>query len=214
MTSHPSASHTLSPEYGRHAPARYQGQRTKDKRQARRSHGRRSRDTEPEFTSAFAQHGTVTLLVGAEEESLVAHESYLTRNSEFFKAAIKKEWAEGQARVIKFPEDDLETMTNYLTFTYSGTLPTSRLVEGCPIPTDAAWNSLAELYILGDLAFDKCVRHAVVCEIVRISMMRDEHGHMHFMGTAASNMLFEFTPEQSPIRRLIIHEYVSRGKKD
>jgi hypothetical protein len=45
----------------------------------------------PEFTSTFAQHGTVTLLVGLHEEPLVAHESYLTKNSEFFEAAMKKE---------------------------------------------------------------------------------------------------------------------------
>jgi hypothetical protein len=168
----------------------------------------------PEFTSAFAQHSTVTLLVGSDEEPLVAHESYLTKSSEFFKTAMKKEWAEGQARVIKCPEDDLETMTDYLTFTYTGTLPTSNLVEGCPTPTYAAWTSLAKLYILGDRVLDTRIRNAVVSEIVRISTTRDKGGHTNFMGTAVSNMPFDSTPEGSPIRRLIVDEYVCKGRND
>ena len=46
----------------------------------------------PAFKSAFAQHGTVTLLVGFDEDLLVAHKTYLTKNSEFFEAAMKKRW--------------------------------------------------------------------------------------------------------------------------
>lgn len=88
----------------------------------------------PASTSAFAQHGTVALLIGLDEEPLVAHESYLTKNSEFFRAAVKKEWAEGQTCVIKLPEDDLDTMTSYLTFAYSRDLPTSSLTKGDSTP--------------------------------------------------------------------------------
>ena len=40
---------------------------------------------------SFAQRGAVTLLVGSDEQPLIAHETYITRNSEFFKAAMKKE---------------------------------------------------------------------------------------------------------------------------
>ena len=37
----------------------------------------------------------VTLLVGPDEEEFAVHESCITRNSDFFKAAMSKEWAEG-----------------------------------------------------------------------------------------------------------------------
>lgn len=37
----------------------------------------------------------VTLLVGPDEEKFVVHESRITRNSEFSKSAMKKEWIEG-----------------------------------------------------------------------------------------------------------------------
>ncbi|KAM0710193.1 hypothetical protein Q7P35_002555 [Cladosporium inversicolor] len=168
----------------------------------------------PALASVFTQHGTVTLLVRPNEEPLVAHERCLTKNSEFFQAALKKEWAEGQTRLIMIPEDDLATMTDYLTFTYSHELPTSKLVDKCPPLTDDDWTSLAKLCILGERALDTCIRNAVVVEIARMSTTLDVEGHMNFMGTAASNMLFDGTPEGSPIRRLIIDEYVFSGKKN
>lgn len=167
----------------------------------------------PSFASAFAQQGTVTLFVGADEDSLVAHESYLTKNSEFFEAAMKKEWAEGQTRVIRLPEDDLETMTDYLTFSYSGILPTSNVIEEGRDLANNDWQSLAKLYVLGERILDKCVRNAVVSEILRISETTDEQGLSEFMPAAASNMIFDGTPEPSPIRRMAIDKHVFNGQE-
>ena len=167
----------------------------------------------PAFTSAFAQHGTVTLLIGSEEQPLVAHESYLTKNSEFFEAAMKKEWAEGQTRVIKLPEDDVETMSNYLTFAYSRDLPTSKVAKGASRATVDDWKSLTRLYVLGERTLDKCIRNAVVREIERLSTTPDEKGDTGFMPAAASNMLFDGTPEGSPIRQMIIDKHVFHGQK-
>jgi hypothetical protein len=166
----------------------------------------------PASTSAFAQNGTVTLLVGLKEEPLVAHENYLTKNSDFFKTAMKKEWAEGQTRVIKLPEDDPDTVTDYLTFVYSRDLPTSTLIKSYPSPSDREWKSLAKLYVLGERVLDKCIRNAVVAEVSRFSTP-DENSKWGYMPTAASNIFFEGTPEGAPIRRMIVDKHVSSGYK-
>lgn len=165
------------------------------------------------FTSAFAQQGTVTLLVGLDEAPLVVHESYLTKNSEFFQAAMKKEWVEGQTRVIKLPEDHLATMTDYLTFTYSSDLPTSTSIKSGPAqaPTVSDWISLAKLYVLGERMLDKCIRNAIVSELLRISELPDKNGLTSFMPVAASNILFNGTPEWHPIRQMVVDKYVARG---
>jgi hypothetical protein len=42
----------------------------------------------------------VTLLVGPGEHKFVVHESCITRSSDFFKAAMKKEWTEGARLVL------------------------------------------------------------------------------------------------------------------
>lgn len=78
----------------------------------------------------------MTLVVGEEpwKYELLVHASRVSANSEFFKAALKREWLEGQARTINMPTDDWRTMTDYLNFTYSGKLPTTyfkETVEGC-----------------------------------------------------------------------------------
>jgi hypothetical protein len=162
--------------------------------------------------SAFAQQGTVTLLVGLHEEPLVAHESYLTKNSEFFQAAMKKEWVEGQTRIIKLPEDNSETVTNYLAFTYSRGLPTSKVIKSYPPPTESEWKSLAKMYVFGERVLDKCVRNAIVAEVSRL-VTPDENGDRRFMPTAASNIFFDGTPEGSPVRQWIIDKHVSNGHK-
>jgi len=168
----------------------------------------------PAFTSAFAQHGAVMLLVGLDEVQLVAHVSYLTKNSEFFQAAMKREWAEGQTNIIKLPKDDPKTMTDYLTFTYSRDLPTSKRVEGCPNLTEDDWNSVAKLYVFGERVLDTCIRNTIVSEIVRVATMPDAKGNTSFIGSVASNILFDGTPKRAPIRRLIVDEHISNGKKD
>lgn len=162
----------------------------------------------PSLKIAFTQQDTVTLLVGFDEEPLVAHESYLTRNSEFFKAAMKKEWAEGQIRVIKLPEDDLATMVDYLAFTYSRDLPTLHLTGS---PMVDGWTRLAKLYLLGERILDKCIRNAVVSEFLRITTTPNEKGDTYFMPTVVSDMIFDGTPEGSPIRQMIVDNYVSWG---
>lgn len=54
--------------------------------------------------SSFDKTDLVTLLVGPNEHEIAVYGIFLTRSSEFFKAALKKEWVEGQTRVIKLPE--------------------------------------------------------------------------------------------------------------
>jgi hypothetical protein len=161
----------------------------------------------PALTSAFAQHGTVTLLVAFDGEPLVAHESYLTKNSEFFQAAMKKEWAEGQTRVIKLPEEDVAIMTSYLTAIYGCQLPTSTMTAAPSGGFEAnQWQLLVELYLVGERMLDKHIQNAVIKEILRISKLSDKRGGVHFMPTSVVNMCFDATTEQSPLRWLIIDE--------
>jgi hypothetical protein len=70
----------------------------------------------------FSADGMVTLLVGKNEQTMIAQGDYLTRDSEFFAATMKKEWQEGQKRTIKLPEECPATMAHYLSFMYSGKL--------------------------------------------------------------------------------------------
>jgi hypothetical protein len=152
---------------------------------------------------SFILAGSAILLVGPDQQSLVVHESYLTLKSEFFKAAMKMEWAAGQTHFVKLPKDDVETTTNYLTFTYGRGLPT-QTIESIPRECITWWDLLVKLYIFGDRRLDKCVRNAVIQELVCLSILRDKSGINNFMPTSGSRKWFGVIPGGSPIRRLIV----------
>jgi hypothetical protein len=79
---------------------------------------------EPTPPSNFGKDKMITLLVGTDEHELLVHEDYLARHSALFKAALKKEWAEGQTRTIKLPEETPDLVAFYLDFLYGKGLPT------------------------------------------------------------------------------------------
>lgn len=58
----------------------------------------------------FNPDDTVILLVGPEEQKMLVQIPQITAHSEFFSAALKKEWVEGQTRQIMLPEEEPEIM--------------------------------------------------------------------------------------------------------
>lgn len=74
--------------------------------------------------------------------------------------------------------------------------------------------TMAKLHLLSERVLDTCIRNTIVSEIVRVATMPDEKGKTSFMGSVASNILFDGTRKRSPIRRLIVDEHISNGKKD
>ena len=57
---------------------------------------------------------------------MIVHTSYLAQTSEFFASALKKEWAEGQTRIIDLDEETPGIMAHYLDWVYTTELPTKQ----------------------------------------------------------------------------------------
>lgn len=83
-----------------------------------------SKSATPGVNCSFDQDDAVTLLVGPTEHAILTHGNFISRRSEFFKAVLKKEWAEGQTRTIKLPDEDPQAVTHYLSYVYTKCLPT------------------------------------------------------------------------------------------
>lgn len=60
---------------------------------------RRPERLRPSFN--FNSDEVVTFLVGKVQHKMTVHPVHITQSSEFFKAALNKEWSEGQTRVVK-----------------------------------------------------------------------------------------------------------------
>lgn len=155
----------------------------------------------------------VTLLVGPEQTKLVAVGHLLTQNSEFFQTALKKEWEEGQTRVIKMPMEDATLVTQYLDFAYAAKLRSHCIEEPYDFEPDAGeYENLCELYLFGERVLDVNARNAIVTELIRLVDLLD--AECHLPGNACIDTIYAGTPAGHPARRLMVDLQVYYRRAD
>jgi hypothetical protein len=111
--------------------------------------------------------------VGLEHHKIVVHEHYITRTSEFFATTLKKDWIEGQSRVIELREEIPELVKYYCDYIYSGKLPTKVFTYRDSDDNMApAFELLANLFVLGERRLDTRLPNAVIHEILRVRRSR------------------------------------------
>lgn len=166
---------------------------------------------EPATISSYHRDDMVVLLVGPEEIEIHAHGAYLCRHSEFFQAALKEEWIEGQTRSVKLPKEQPETVAQYLDFIYGRCLPTKTMKKFHG--RGRAYNVLAELFALGERLLDSKTRNAVISELVRLTTYNKDGTLGYFPNTNAVRTLYRCTTNASPARRLMVDFYISADPK-
>lgn len=165
---------------------------------------------------SFSYHpsDTIFLIVGEAQEHMLVHAPYLSARSEFFRAALSKDWKEGQSRVIKLPEDDPSTVAQYLDFVYKDRLPTQR--KWFPDQAKFMYFALAQLYVYGERVLDVVIRNTIVEHFVSFSNVvnRDLPTHPFYPDPAVVEIVYEGTTATSPMRRLLVDIYVRHGSKE
>ena len=161
----------------------------------------------------YSPSSMVILIVGDQQEQLLAHASYLTNRSDFFKAALSNNWKEGQSRVVKLPEDDPTTVAQYLDFVYKNMLPTQQ--KWFPNQVKSMYLSLARLYVYGERVLDVVIRNVIVDHIIAFSSIANHElaTHPHYPGPAVIETVYEGTTAESPMRRLLVDMYVKHGER-
>lgn len=174
------------------------------------TYGPDSADSHDRFR--YSPDYAVLLLVGDDEENMLVHSRYVAECSEFFKAALKTEWKEGQTRVVKLPEECPVIMEVYLDFVYKRTLPTSPVTtafrQAHNATLHAAYGRLIDLYLLGDRLLDNSIRNAVSEEIIRIASLA-AFPNASFPSATYVNKIYANTLASSPVRRLLVDLHVS-----
>jgi hypothetical protein len=161
--------------------------------------------------SNYHSSHTVVLLVGKEQQEMLVHTNIISAHSTFFRTALKKEWKEGQTRVIKLPEDDPDIVTRYLDFVYH-----NRLVTQCKSQPDANHIDLALLYVYGERVLDTYIQNTIVEHLLKLTAVidRNKAGHPHYPGPAVVEITYEGTTAALPFRRLLIDMYARHGSEE
>jgi hypothetical protein len=161
---------------------------------------------QPTPSSRYGKEEIITLLVGAEETEMVALASCISLHSEFFRTALKKEWAEGQTRTIKLPEEQPAIVAQYLDFTVGKGLPTDSTRMD---PQEGeVYVVLARLYAFGERMLDSALRNTIIAEIIRFTRVVSINGRTVWPGLEPISTIYNCTTPGSPARRLMVDLYV------
>ncbi|GAB7331730.1 hypothetical protein MBLNU13_g03706t1 [Cladosporium sp. NU13] len=162
----------------------------------------------------FSFEVAVTLIVGRSEQKMLAYSSHLIRDSQFFAAAMKKEWVEGQTRTIKLPEEDPATIAHYLSYLYTGKMFTEEITATVSDGIESCFRLLSSLYVSGERFIDPKFQNLVLKEIIRLTRLPDKD-RMHWYPTGEDvNIIYRGTPQGSPGRRLMVDLHVIMGVKE
>lgn len=154
----------------------------------------------------------ITLLVGPKKEQLIAHEHRLIKTSDFFRAALKKEWKEGQTHVVKLPEERIKDTRHYLEFIYENTLPSGAIESGSELQKGGMFGVLCDLYTFRERVLDTPLRNAIIKEILRLISLKDNHDKSWFPNWNIARAIYQKTTATSPLRRLSVDILVSNGE--
>lgn len=164
---------------------------------------------------SFDQDDAVALHVGPTEHAILAHGNFISRRSEFFKAALKKEWAEGQTRIIKLPDEEPRVVTYYLSYAYSKCLPTdiftADFLGTFPEESDEYYQLLADLYTLGERLLDETICGAITKEFIRLTSPTSKSAKRYCPMKEAVSIIYRGTTAGSPARRLMVDIHLAYG---
>ena len=162
----------------------------------------------------FSLEGAVTLLVGHSEQVAFAHSSHLVRESQFFAAAMKTEWVEGQTRTIKLPEEDPDAIAHYISYLYTGRLFTEDITVKVGDGIESCFQLLSKLYVTGERFIHPKFQNVVLKEIIRLTRLPDKD-RMYWYPTGEDvNIVYRGTTHGSPGRRLMVDLHVVMGVKE
>ncbi|KAK5745690.1 hypothetical protein LTR17_001190 [Elasticomyces elasticus] len=108
---------------------------------------------------------TIAVLVGtgAAEETFDVYSDLLVSHSDFFKAALKQEWKEGQERSVALPEDCPEEFEIFYHFVNEGLIFSSKDSDrGADGKRDAEWSRLTKCWMLGQKLLSTTFKDAIL----------------------------------------------------
>ncbi|KAF2707461.1 hypothetical protein K504DRAFT_492928 [Pleomassaria siparia CBS 279.74] len=154
----------------------------------------------------------VTVGPEGDKESFHVHEGAICDRSEFFRNAMKPEWASVRPdpRIIDLPDDDPAAFSLYLQFIYSKQLP---ILSDTHDDMDVSYQGLdmAYGYVLGERLMDREFKNAISDAYVLFARGTPP-GRRSYPTNEEVRIIFEGTSERAPLRQLFVDIWCCRGK--
>jgi hypothetical protein len=159
---------------------------------------------------SFDKANFVTIIVGPDKHEMLVHASILTKTSEFFQTALKKEGRKEQIRTITMPDEDSETIAAYLNVLYRGQLPdqAERLWT--------AYRSCSKVYVLCCRLVDATVQKAAITRLHGLSrgLYKEQiiwdNTSEDCAGHEFVNAIYDGTTDSDPARRFVVDMHLER----
>ncbi|KAF2158361.1 hypothetical protein M409DRAFT_31115 [Zasmidium cellare ATCC 36951] len=130
-------------------------------------------------------------------------------NSEFFAAALKKEWQEGQKRQVPLPADRPKVVDLYVHWLYTGKIFVRPLLEETgENNTESA--IIVELFLFGEKVQDGNLKDAAIDALIMATNTQDKDQKLWYPTNTIEDA-YNGTPASSPLRRLLVDMYISHG---
>tara|TARA_R110002003_G_scaffold115_3_gene9956 strand:- start:398 stop:1006 length:609 start_codon:yes stop_codon:yes gene_type:complete len=147
------------------------------------------------------------LAVGATSENFNVHQGLLCKSSEFFKRAMKPEWMEQRSdpHTIDLSEHCKDTVTHYVQWLYTGSIPISLLQGQALEETDIVeietnvYMALARAYVFGESVMDIDFKNAVLLKVLEVERIAET-----VPGRSVVEIVCAGTIPGSPMWRLLV----------
>lgn len=152
------------------------------------------------------------MLVGVAKESFTVHEDIICARSNFFKAAVSKDWKEAGSKTVNLPEQTPAVFKAYLESVYFPNADLLELVKSHAhdlvlnsedrfkkdIVLAKAGHGLVKLYLLGDFVGDVLLKNEIIRAIVEGC-----NGKGLYFQTKVLNMVFDGTPTDCGLQKVV-----------
>ncbi|KAH8174169.1 BTB/POZ domain-containing protein [Sarocladium implicatum] len=149
------------------------------------------------------------VIVGAEEVRFTVHESVICGASNFFKAAMGRNWGGSTTRQVRLKSVEPDTFHTYVNWLYLKTLPVRTDSPGAL--GNVEYVELAKAYAMGEEILDERFKNAVLDGFQEKRSTRASDGKRWFPIGPAIRHVYDKTGVTSKARILLVDLYTMHG---
>lgn len=181
----------------------------------------------------------IKVVVGVDDQEIIAYKSALVQDSAFFRGALTGGWKEAEKREVHLPEANAAAFSTFVRWAYTRSLKltqedahrplcaqvvkrharnlttdaSSDATRACSLPAQKCphqtCTDLMHAYILGDQIMSSTYKNAVIDEMIARNQF---HGSIPTLPLL--EYAYENTPETALLRKLLVDQVIWHGDSD